>query len=106
MTSSTPVKPIKMEPEQIYLQISYSTSQPPSEMNKNGLEARYLGPVGELTGEGIYQVKSIKGIPTKRNDDTWKSNQDEFVNQLKKKEGVTGVNVIGQLKTRHKRDEF
>ncbi|WWC64533.1 uncharacterized protein I303_107143 [Kwoniella dejecticola CBS 10117] len=112
MASSQPVKPVKIEPDQVYLQISYTSSEPPSSLrlnqhaNADGPEAKYLGPVGELTGEGIYQVQSTHGSPTKRDDASWVQNQKSFVDQVRRAQGVKGVTVVGPPRARQKRDEF
>ncbi|OCF44667.1 hypothetical protein I317_01554 [Kwoniella heveanensis CBS 569] len=113
-THRAPVKPIKFEPNHIYLQVSFDPSSsspskpaPPTNIVHSSLSAKYLGPVGELKGEGIYQVvQADDGSAVRRDALTWSEKEKEVVAAVKKSEGVKGVKVMPELKQRAKRDEF
>ncbi|OCF38077.1 hypothetical protein I316_00301 [Kwoniella heveanensis BCC8398] len=112
-TDRAPVKPIKFEPNHIYLQVSFNPSSsssnpvPPTNIVHSSLSAKYLGPVGELKGEGIYQVvQADDGSAVRRDALTWSEKEKEVVAAVKKSEGVKGVKVMPELKQRAKRDEF
>ncbi|WVW86216.1 hypothetical protein I302_108258 [Kwoniella bestiolae CBS 10118] len=103
-SSKAPIKPIKQEPNQVYLHVSYSSPDPPT-LPQNGLEAKYLGPIGELSGEGIYQIQS-GGQPVKRDDQSWQNTQKDLLESVKRSEGVKSVKVLDEPRQRVKRDEF
>ncbi|WWC94929.1 hypothetical protein V866_001781 [Kwoniella sp. B9012] len=104
-SSRAPVKPIKLEPDQVYIHVSYSSPEPPSAISLNNVEVKYLGPIGELSGEGIYQIQS-HGQPVKRNDESWQSSQKDLIERVKRSDGVKSVKVMDEPKQRTKRDEF
>ncbi|OCF77353.1 hypothetical protein I204_01341 [Kwoniella mangroviensis CBS 8886] len=104
-SSKAPVKPIKLEPDQVYIHVSYSSTEPPSAVSLNNVEAKYLGPIGELSGEGIYQIQS-HGQPVKRNDENWQNSQKDLLERVTRSEGVKSVKVMDEPKQRAKRDEF
>ncbi|WVR00142.1 hypothetical protein IAU59_007284 [Kwoniella sp. CBS 9459] len=112
--SRAPVKPIKFEPNHIYLQVSFkpfdsssNTPPPPSNIAHSSLSANYLGPVGELNGEGIYQVvQTTDGSAVKRDTTQWIGNERDIVDAVKRSQGVKEVKVMPELKQRAKRDEF
>ncbi|WRT70180.1 uncharacterized protein IL334_007174 [Kwoniella shivajii] len=104
--NQAPVKPISINPEETYIQISYTTSEPPK-LAYQGVELEYKGPVGELKGEGIFQVlHQDNASPVKRSEELWLNKKDGLVKELKGLNGVTGVNAMGELKMRSKREEF
>ncbi|WVR07637.1 hypothetical protein IAU60_004679 [Kwoniella sp. DSM 27419] len=102
--ATAPVKPVKLEPDHVYLQVSYASAQPPS-LHHDSLDARYVGPIGELKGEGIYQVVQKDGAPVKRSE-SWHSAEKGLVDQVRRSDGVKAVKVMPELKQRQKRDEF
>ncbi|WVF72951.1 hypothetical protein IAT40_007769 [Kwoniella sp. CBS 6097] len=113
-TSRAPVKPIKFEPNHLYLQVSFDPSTNPSQqlpanIAHSSLSAKYLGPVGELKGEGIYQVVQANDGSAVKRDNTglWSSEKEkEVVEVVKRSVGIKGVKVMPELKQRAKRDEF
>ncbi|WWC91752.1 uncharacterized protein L201_006699 [Kwoniella dendrophila CBS 6074] len=106
MASKQPVKPIKLEPNQVYLHVSYSSTEPPTKVTQDGLQAKFLGQIGELQGEGIYQIQSSQGIPVKRDEESWTNKQNDFVDMMKRNEGIDNVKIMDEPKQRGKRDEF
>nr|ODN91727.1 hypothetical protein L203_00978 [Cryptococcus depauperatus CBS 7841] len=104
---STPKKPIALESSHVYLQITYSFSQPPSTSVNNPMyQVKYLGQVGELEDVGIFEVINLDGQPIKRSDERWAQEQDKLLDEVKMIDGVKGVLVMPQVKQRAKRDEF
>ncbi|KAK8853262.1 hypothetical protein IAR55_003964 [Kwoniella newhampshirensis] len=110
MTSAySPVKPPKLEPDHVYLQISYTSPDPlttPLLQPASAVQVKYVGPVGELKGEGIFQVMTRDGGIVKRGEDLWQRGEQDVVQQIKKVDGVKTVKVIPELKRRAKRDEI
>ena len=86
--------------------IHITSNLPPSTI-ASGLSAhseyrlQYIGPVGELQGEYIFQVKTPNNVDVKRSD-----LQDRpLLKALKGIDGVKGAKVL-ESKQRPKRDEF
>ncbi|WWD19679.1 hypothetical protein CI109_104141 [Kwoniella shandongensis] len=109
VSTQTPVKPPKLEPEHVYLQISYASSEPPSSLPggaSSPIQLKYVGPVGELKGEGIFEVITRDGGVVKRGEDIWQRGEKDVLQEVKKVEGVRSVKVMPELKQRAKRNEF
>jgi len=99
---STPVQPPKLEPGRAYVHVS-SHSSPDS--ISNALEAtshcrlQYIGPVGELKGEHIFEVKQADGQgPIERTEQS-------ILGAIKAVPGVKTVKTM-EVKQRAKRDEL
>ncbi|TYJ54226.1 hypothetical protein B9479_005152 [Cryptococcus floricola] len=104
---SAPNKPLQLDPSQIYLQVSHSVSQPPpNPITKTGHQLRYVGQVGELEGEGVWQVIRPDGQVVKRGEEDWTKGEKSVVEEVKKLQGVKGVKVMPEVKQRPKRSEF
>ena len=101
--ASKPAKPPTLVPGHSYLHIT--SSHPPQRIvdgsrPPDGLELAYVGPVGELDGEHIFEVKRSGGGVVPRGE-----LPSAVVDALKAVEGVKGAKVL-EVKQRAKRDEF
>lgn len=105
--SKVPNKPPKIEPSHIYLQISHLPSQIPSTALDNPpWQLKYVGQVGELEGEGIFEVVNSDGQPVKRDESLWIQGQKALVEKVKDAQGVKSVKILPEVKQRTKREEY
>jgi hypothetical protein len=100
---SRPAKPLTLLPGHSYIHIT--SPHPPQRLVEgsrppDGLEISYVGPVGELDGEHIFEVKRPGGQVVPRGE-----LPNGVVGALKAVEGVKGAKVL-EVKQRAKRDEF
>jgi hypothetical protein len=65
---------------------------------------RYIGPVGELKDEHIFEVVGPDG-PVRRDSPLWKESQGGIMGSIKAAEGVKGAKVM-EMRQRAKRDEL
>ncbi|WVQ84649.1 hypothetical protein IAT38_006804 [Cryptococcus sp. DSM 104549] len=107
-TSNAPAKPLQLDPSKIYLHITHSPPQiPPSTVSHSSCNLNYIGQVGELEGEGIFEVvKRDGGGAVRRGEDLWRNGEKGLLEEVKQLEGVKGVKVVPEMKQRAKRDEF
>ncbi len=97
---SGPAKPPKLEPGHSYVHV---TSHFTPDAITNAISAnpqyrlKYVGPVGELKGEHIFEVQDTGG-PIERAE-------KPVLDSIRQVEGVKGVKVV-ELKQRAKREEF
>jgi hypothetical protein len=103
IAASKPAKPPALLPGHSYIHITSSQapqrivdgSRPP-----DGLAITYVGPVGELDGEHIFEVTHAGGGVVPRGE-----LPSGVVDALKAVQGVKGAKVM-EVKQRAKRDEF
>lgn len=105
--SKAPNKPPKIEPSHVYLQISHSPSQIPStSLDNPPWRLKYVGQVGELEGEGIFEVVQIDGQPVKKDENVWTQKEKVLLEKVKNAVGVKSVTVLPEVRQRSKREEF
>lgn len=105
--SKVPNKPPKIEPSHVYLQISHSPSQIPStSLDNPPWRLKYVGQVGELEGEGIFEVVQIDGQPVKKDENVWTQKEKILLEKVKNAVGVKSVTVLPEVRQRSKREEF
>lgn len=103
LSMSAALKPPKLEPGHSYVHV---TSPSGPDAIANALQAdqhcrlRYVGPVGELKGEHIFEVQHPDGTgrPMERAE-------QPILEAINRVEAVKGVKVM-EVKLRAKRDEF
>jgi hypothetical protein len=107
---STPAKPVTLNPQLTYLHVT--SPQPHSVLSETfsvkhpDYRLHYVGPVGELKGEHIFEVhQAQKAGAVERDSMEWKNGGQEVLQAIKAVEGVKGVKVL-EVKQRAKRDEF
>jgi len=97
--------PPALQPGLSYIHIT--SPQPPDQIQaaipKKDWEIKYLGPVGELDGEHIFEVRKPSGEVVKR--DELAEGAGGVVSVLKGVQGVKAVKVL-ETKQRAKRSEF
>ncbi|WVQ74216.1 hypothetical protein IAR50_003810 [Cryptococcus sp. DSM 104548] len=104
---TAPNKPLHLDPSQIYIQVSHSVSPPPpNSISHAGHQLRYVGQIGELEGEGVWQVVRPDGQPVKRGEEYWVKGEKSILEQVRQVEGVKGAEVMPGMKQRAKRSEF
>ncbi|RSH91903.1 hypothetical protein EHS25_009273 [Saitozyma podzolica] len=109
-------KPPALDPSNTYIHIT-SPSSPSSlsSLLSSALSAlpdagsragtlRYVGPVGELKGEHIFEVVGPDG-PVRTDSPLWKESQGGIMGSIKSAEGVKGAKVM-EMRQRAKRDEL
>ncbi|GFZ48755.1 hypothetical protein JCM24511_06504 [Saitozyma sp. JCM 24511] len=111
-----PAKPPALDPSNTYIHITSPSS--PSSLSSlltsalsalpsaggSGSTLRYIGPVGELRGEHIFEVVGPDG-PVRRDSPFWRESQGGIMGSIKAAEGVKGAKVM-EMKQRAKRDEL
>jgi hypothetical protein len=99
-----PQKPPNLDPNHVYIHItspaSPSTIASSLKTSEDG-GIRYVGPVGELSGEHIFEVLQ-KGGPVKRDVGGAEAVGSGVVAALKGQEGVKGAKIL-EVKQRAKR---
>jgi hypothetical protein len=107
---SAPAKPLDLDPDTAYIHIT--SSQPASSLSQtfasqsSAYRLHYVGPVGELKGEHVFEVRQAKGLhAVKRDSETWTHSQQDIIGAAKAVDGVSGVKVL-ETKQRVKRSEF
>ncbi|KAK1921955.1 hypothetical protein DB88DRAFT_375357 [Papiliotrema laurentii] len=100
---STAKKPVAMQPGLAYIHVT--SAQPPSTITSalsahSQYHLEYLGPVGELEGEHIFQVQRPDGGVVPRSE-----LPEDVLSAIKTVQGVKGAKVL-ETKQRAKRDEF
>ncbi|ORY33420.1 hypothetical protein BCR39DRAFT_586489 [Naematelia encephala] len=105
MTTTQPAKPLHLDPENTYIQITTSPTHDPTALNISGpSRLQYLGPVGELKGEHIFQLQTSDGAPVKRA--TIEAGEAELgkraVEAVRAVQGVKGAKIM-EFKHRAKR---
>lgn len=103
LAMASPAKPLNLQPGLSYIHVT--SSQPPQAiqdaLSHDQIKLKYLGPVGELEGEHVFEVRSPNGqdvlprgeLPT------------DLVGAVKGIQGVKGAKVL-ETKQRAKREEF
>jgi len=106
---AAPAKPPKLEDDHTYIHItSHSDASSlqnaiSSHVGLQAIQPVYLGPVGELKGEYIFELKHAGGEePVKRSGEFWMENQVGLVKELKSLQGVKGAKLM-EVKQRAKR---
>ena len=97
------VAPPVLQPGLSYLHITSSNDPQAitqSFATDSNFKISYLGPVGELKGEYIFQVEHAAGGTVKRDE-----LPSDIVASVKSVDGVRGAKVL-ETKQRAKRDEF
>lgn len=100
-----PAKPPNLDPNHVYIHVTSSES--PSDIAASlrpstpGNSVRYIGPVGELAGEHIFELHR-DGSPLKRAVAGSVSVGQGMVQDLKGVQGVKGAKVL-EVKQRAKR---
>jgi hypothetical protein len=107
---SAPAKPLSLNPQTAYIHIT--SSQSPStlaqafDQRNSQYKLQYLGPVGELQGEHVFEVRQAgSGSILERGSALWKEGEIGILSAVKGVEGVKGAKVL-DVKQRTKRDEF
>lgn len=100
---ATPSKPPALLPGLSYLHVT--SSQPPQTIQDSftpsSFRLHYVGKVGELEGEHIFEVRHPAGTEVIPRDQL----PGDVVSAVKGIEGVKGVKIL-ETKQRAKRDEF
>ncbi|CAD6567242.1 MAG: hypothetical protein TREMPRED_003429 [Tremellales sp. Tagirdzhanova-0007] len=100
---SAPVKPPILEPGRAYVHITSSVSAEAvvkGMSNNADCRLRYMGPVGELGGEHIFEIQHVesqRGVMERVEPSTLEA--------IKRLDGVKQVNVM-ETKLRAKRDDL
>ena len=99
-----PQKPVHIQPGLSYVHIS--TSKSPLDISSAlasnpEYKLHYLGPVGELEGEHIFEVQNAQSEVVRRDQ----LGEKEVLHIVKAVDGVKGAKVL-ETKQRAKRDEF
>lgn len=102
-TMSAPAKPIPRDSSLVYITVSSPLS--PDEITRGAAEKEaninYIGPVGELKGEHIFQVVAKDG-PMKRDSPTWQETRTNILDGVRGVEGVWSATIMEE-KSRSKR---
>ncbi|KAK4685522.1 hypothetical protein P7C73_g4623, partial [Tremellales sp. Uapishka_1] len=103
-----PAKPPTLLPDHTYIHVS-SSSSPPALAEKltttQPIQVRYIGPVGELKGEHIFELVGESQTPLKRDSTFWTREGESLLRDLKRVEGVKKVEVM-EVRQRAKRGEL
>lgn len=105
-TPQHPARPPTLHPEHTYVHVT--SPQPPASLSNaitpglsGGTQLRYVGPVGELDGEHIFEVMR-SNQPLKRDTPDWTAVKDGLVKEVKAADGVKAAKILEQ-KQRMKR---
>jgi hypothetical protein len=102
-----PARPPTLLPSHLYVHVTSPSPTPPTISSLPfypDLAVQYVGPVGELKGEYIYEVTAA-GEAVKRDGELWRKDGVEVIRALKGVDGVKRVEVM-EVRQRAKRDEF
>ena len=106
---AAPVRPPKLDPDVAYVHIS--SLSPPSDITdairtKGQCHLSYIGPIGELKGEHIFEVRHRdRDRPLQRSSVEWAKDEKSVLEAVKGVEGVKGAKML-DVKQRAKRNEF
>jgi len=102
---AAPIKPVARDPDSVYIHITSASTPSQIELDAEtrDVQLRYVGPVGELKGEHIFELCDGERRPVKKSEGIkWKPCQDSAVSALKMVEGVQSAKVL-ETKQRVKR---
>ena len=110
MADTAPSPPSHLLPDHTYLHITSPPQTQPQQITQSlissSVQLKYVGMVGELQGEHIYEVTRAGTSESVRRDGSfWLEVKDGVLGGLKGVQGVKAVKVM-DTKQRVKRDEF